>query len=545
MHGQVQPQAPTQSVRPASAPQTFLVSPNATDAELSVRLLAEHGIDARAFATLAQAAPQIDGELACLMLVEDALVEEELPALREALARLPAWMDLPLIVMARDVTHSSIAFAQAFPESGNVTFLGRPLNPLTLVSAVRVALRASARQRQAGQLLAEREQAVKLRDEFLAMLAHELRNPLAPMRNSVYLMRMLKLQDARAQKNIDMLERQIGHVVRMVDDLLDVARLERSKMVLRIERADLNRIVGAAVDSTLAAAQARGHRISLHYGAAELPVKADVVRIEQVVTNLINNAIKFTPPPGEIRVETSVEGNLQGNVGGHVEGHVSGNVEAAGSGGCACVCVIDHGIGFEPATAEKLFAPFLQASQTFERSTGGLGIGLTIVRRLAELHGGSARAESRGLGQGARFTVRLPLDTSPPEEAAGAPAPRASAPRRRVVVIEDNEDIRESLEALLQIWGHEVWLAGDGPAGLAQVLATRPDVALIDVGLPGMNGYEVARAIRRELQGAVRLVAVTGYGQPGDKAQALEAGFDTHLLKPIAPEVLEKLLEEE
>jgi CheY-like chemotaxis protein len=189
-----------------------------------------------------------------------------------------------------------------------------------------------------------------------------------------------------------------------------------------------------------------------------------------------------------------------------------------------------------------LFAPFLQASPTFERSTGGLGIGLTIVRRLAALHGGSAQAESAGLGQGARFTVRLPIHAA---RAAPAPAAAKHAPparKRRVVVIEDNEDIRETLEALLRIWGHEAWLAGDGPAGVRQVLAVRPDVALIDVGLPGMNGYEVARAIRRELGGEVRLVAVTGYGQPGDIAQALDAGFDRHLLKPIAPEVLEKML---
>jgi signal transduction histidine kinase len=505
-----------------SIAQAFLVSPNPTDASMSVRLLADHGISARAFASLGEVAPALNEEVACLILVEDALVGAELPVLREALHGLPAWVDLPLIVMSRDVGSASMAFAQAFPESGNVTFLDRPLSPQTLVSAVRVALRASSRQRQVGDLLAEREQAVKLRDEFLAMLAHELRNPLAPMRNSVYLMRMLNLQDERARKNIDMLERQIDHVVRMVDDLLDVARLERSKMVLQIEPADLNRIVGAAVESTLATAQARGHRISVHYGAAELPVRADVVRMEQVVTNLINNAVKFTPQPGEIRVETALEQGPHGP--------------------CARVSVQDHGIGFDPATAEKLFAPFLQASPTFERSTGGLGIGLTIVRRLAALHGGSAQAESAGLGQGARFTVRLPIHAA---RAAPAPAAAKHAPparKRRVVVIEDNEDIRETLEALLRIWGHEAWLAGDGPAGVRQVLAVRPDVALIDVGLPGMNGYEVARAIRRELGGEVRLVAVTGYGQPGDIAQALDAGFDRHLLKPIAPEVLEKML---
>jgi len=237
------------------------------------------------------------------------------------------------------------------------------------------------------------------------------------------------------------------------------------------------------------------------------------------VCNLVNNAAKFTAQPSEIRVETSMQP------------------------GFAVVSVQDQGIGFDPGLAPRLFDPFLQVNPTLARSPGGLGMGLTIVKRLTELHAGSVRASSDGPGKGARFDIRLPLADGPITEPPVAKAAPPNGPRRRIVVVEDNADIRETLRMLFDFWGHEVEMAGDGPSGVELVLRTRPEVALIDVGLPGMDGYDVARAVRKSLsRETVRLIAVTGYGQPADRERAFDAGFDSHLLKPIQPHVLEEML---
>lgn len=495
----------------------FVASANSDDAAITVELLEEHGIRAQAFGNLRELENDLTITTGCLILAEDVLFEEEVPALRAALESLPAWFDIPLIVVARNIGSLLGIFAEAFPKSGNVTFLERPLNPYSLVSAVRVALQATARQHEVGRLVREREEAVALRDEFLAMLAHELRNPLASMRNATYLLRNLDLQDPRAVNHTNILDRQVNHLARMVDDLMDVERLERSKMVLQVEGSDLNRVVASAVESSLPIAHARGHQITVRYGTAEMPVDVDVVRIEQVICNLINNSAKFSPIPGEIWVDTSVDA------------------------GFATISVRDAGNGFESDSGERLFQPFLQVNQPIARTAGGLGIGLTIVRRIVELHGGSVKAESEGLGRGATFTVSLPRRIAAARDSV-APQTASETRRRRIVVIDDNPDIRETLEELLSIWGHEVSLANDGLSGLREVLKVRPDIVLIDIGLPGMNGYEVARAIRHEDLGDIQLIAVSGYGQPNDVAMAKDAGFDAHFLKPVSLEALEGLL---
>lgn len=481
-------------------------------------MLRESNIDACAFSNLRDLAVNLDATTACVILVEEALISDDLPVLRKALDNLPTWSDLPLIVVAHDIEQMSHFFIEAFPNSGNVTLLERPLNLFSLVSAVRVGLRATARQRQMGELAAEREKAIKLRDEFLAMLAHELRNPLVPMVNAVYMLREMATEDSRTRNCTDILERQINHVTRMIDDLMDVARLERSKLTLQKVHVDLNQVVSAAVESSFSSACAKGHTLRCDLHSEPLPVFIDVVRIEQVVCNLINNAIKFTQEPNSIYIATSKENGL------------------------ASISVKDNGIGFEPEIAPTLFAPFIQINSTLARSTGGLGIGLTIVQRLAELHGGSVNAVSAGLGHGARFIVSLPIAAGKPAAmAVSIPAPTEHI-RRRIVVVEDNPDIRETLRAVIKLWGHDVFVADNGSGGIELIQRERPEIALIDVGLPKMDGYQVARAIKAQIPRGIKLIAVTGYGQPADKTAALEAGFDHFLLKPVEPELLRNLL---
>ncbi|MBV9189449.1 MAG: hybrid sensor histidine kinase/response regulator [Betaproteobacteria bacterium] len=505
------------------APLARIVSSNAGDNELAISFLRSNGVDARADSSLREAAAALDESCGCLVIAEDALVEEELPALREAFVRLPRWSDLPLVLVAHDAGALAVIAGQLFPDSGNVTLLGRPLAPMTLVSAVQMALRAAARQREIGEMLAERGEAVRLRDEFLAMLAHELRNPLAPMRHAVEIIRLQKIEQPILKESAAILGRQVDHIVRMVDDLMDVARLERGKVALQRARVDLNSVVTAAVETCLPQAQAHGHRISLHFGTRELPMDADAVRLEQIICNLVNNAIKYSEEPDEICVETGSEGAE------------------------ALITVRDRGQGFEPGVAAKLFTPFLQVNPTLARSGGGLGIGLTIVQRLAELHGGSVIASSEGPGNGARFVVRLPLavgEEAGPAPAQARPAPASAAKKRlSVVVIEDNKDIRHTLGTLLTLLGHEVRTAPDGKRGTDLILAAPPDVALVDIGLPGLSGYDVAREIRKQLPtNRVRLIALTGYGQASDRERAFAAGFDAHLLKPIPVDALERAL---
>jgi signal transduction histidine kinase/CheY-like chemotaxis protein len=496
-----------------------IVSPNPADAALALGFLRDNGIDAHASGSLREAAEALDEFCGCLVIADEALVEGELPALREAFLRLPHWADLPLILVAHDAGALAAVAAQLFPDSGNVTLLGRPLAPMTLVSAVQMALRATARQRELGELLAAREEAVRRRDEFLAMLAHELRNPLAPMRYALEIMRLQKIEAPAVKESQAILGRQVDHIVRIVDDLMDVARLERGKVMLQRSRVDLNSVVAAAVETCRAEAQAQGHRIALNFCARELPMDADAVRLEQIIFNLVSNAIKFSAEPGEIRVETSSQG------------------------ADALLVVEDRGVGFEPAVAATLFTPFMQVNPTLARTGGGLGIGLTIVQRLAELHGGSVSASSGGPGKGARFVVRLPLATGAASNKAVPPPESRAKKGLSVVVIEDNRDIRDTLGTMLKLWGHDVRTAPDGQRGMDLILASPPDVALVDIGLPGASGYDVAREIRERLPAQrVRLIALTGYGQLSDRARALAAGFDAHLLKPIPPEMLEREL---
>lgn len=498
---------------------TLVLTDNTVDAELAVQLLAESGVAAIAYDSVrALCGTMLSEDIGCMVLTGASLTDDELPVLREAIESQPNWSDIPLILVAADSAKLNMLVERTFQRAGNVTLLEQPLNPATLVSAVRVGLRARAHQIEVRNLLAERDAALRRRDEFLAMLAHELRNPLAPLRNAVYLQQHLPIDDPMFAKTRDIVDRQVTHLARMVDDLLDVARLERGMIQLRRQRIDLNTAVTAAVDACTTLTQARRHTVRVDLAGEPLPLDVDPVRIEQLIVNLITNAAKFTPTAGEIRIATARDG--------------------AG----ALLTVVDSGIGLRPEMTQAIFNPFTQDDRTLDRSRGGLGIGLTIARRIAELHGGALQASSEGVNKGSTFIARFPL-------AAGAsahvesPAHANPGSRRRVLVVEDNADVRESLRLILEIWGHDVTTADTGDAGLEQIRRTHPEVALIDIGLPGMSGYDVAHTIRTtELRSLpMKLVAITGYGQPADRARALEAGFDMHLLKPIDPDVLRRI----
>ena len=360
---------------------------------------------------------------------------------------------------------------------------------------------------------AEAEAVNRSKDEFLAMLGHELRNPLGAISNAAHLLAMAESRGADTTRARDIIGRQVQHLARLVDDLLDVSRVVAGKVVLGLQALEL-----AETAHRVAALYGgpRGGRHVIRVEATPVWVSADPTRLEQVLTNLLANAVKYTPAGGEIVVSVQLEGQR------------------------AVLRVRDSGAGIRPELLPRVFDLFVQGDRSLERTGGGLGIGLTLVRHLIELHGGTVEAASAGLGRGSTFTVRLPALAAVPAPSEAA-RPASAGPAQRILIIEDNDDARETLRNLLHLLGHEVHEACDGDSGVDEARRLRPDVALIDIGLPGIDGYEVARRVRADVPRA-RLVAVTGYGQPDDLQRAWAAGFDVHLVKPVDPQQLQQVL---
>jgi len=392
------------------------------------------------------------------------------------------------------------------------------------------ALREDERSEQL--LLADRS-----KDEFLAMLAHELRNPLAAIRTGIYLLdQRAGPQDLATHETCALLERQMRHLSRLLDDLLDVSRITRGKIDLHLEAVDVVQTLQHAAAASRALLEANRCTLELDLPAEPAWVEADAVRLEQVVTNLLQNALKYTDPGGQVSI------SLERAAGEAAPDRPAGP-------GSALIRVRDTGIGISPGALPHVFELFVQADTSLVRTRGGLGIGLTLVRRLVELHGGSVEAHSAGLGQGSEFRVLLPLR----EPAAGGDAspkgptssPSAAIPRgASILLVEDNVPAAVSLAKVLKLWGYGVRIAHSGEAGLAAAAAASPDVVLLDLGLPGMDGYEVARRLRAEPRlRATLLVALTGYGQDEDRLRTREAGFDHHLTKPADLNELRRILE--
>ena len=364
------------------------------------------------------------------------------------------------------------------------------------------------------------EKAEKQTNEFLAMLAHELRNPLAPIRNALQLLAKKPTVDPAEIWVREVLQRQTVQMTRLVDDLLDASRITRSTVSLSKVRLDLCRVVRDAVDASAQWMQMRQHTLAVSLPEGRLEIDADPVRLNQVIQNLLHNAAKFTPNGGRIEIAAAREGE-----------HV-------------VVRVKDNGIGMTPQMLKSAFELFKQGHQGIDRPEGGLGVGLTLAERLVALHGGTLEARSKGPGHGSEFILRLPVQRGAAAAAASAVEDEgAPGARRRVLVVDDNTDAANALRYLLENDGHEVKIADDGHAGLSLARAFRPNVLLLDIGLPKLSGYEIAKQVRgdQSLSG-VTIIAITGYGQAGDRARALAAGFDHYLTKPVEFGELRRLL---
>ena len=379
--------------------------------------------------------------------------------------------------------------------------------------------------RELEQLNATLREANRLKDEFLAMLAHELRNPLAPIHNAVQLMRSPVLPAAQLSWARDVIGRQVGHLTRLVDDLLDVSRITRGKINVKRELIEIATVVARAVETVQPMLAGQSHELVMNVEPTPLYVEGDLTRLTQIVGNILSNSIKYTDAGGRIELNVSA---------------VRDRVE---------IRVRDNGIGIESAALPAVFDLFTQAARSAERAQAGLGIGLALVKRLVELHGGLVEAHSDGLGQGSEFIVWLPRVIREADRSIVPlqPAPTAAncaSGSRRILLADDNRDALDSLAELLAIAGHETHKAGDGAQALEAATRLRPDVILLDIGMPGMDGYEVARRIRAQPWGREpTLVALTGWGQDNDRKRSSEAGFDAHWVKPLELNRLWNLLE--
>jgi signal transduction histidine kinase/ActR/RegA family two-component response regulator/PAS domain-containing protein len=382
---------------------------------------------------------------------------------------------------------------------------------------IALGIERAARRDAERQIREELETSNRVKDEFLAMLGHELRNPLSAVRNAVA---TASLDESRRPRALEIARRQADQLGRLIDDLLDVARITQGRIALRKERVNLAGIIDRAVESVRPLTEERGVRLIVAHTPAAVRVEADPARLEQVFVNLLSNAAKYTEAGGRIDVMSERQGD---GVAVHVR---------------------DTGVGIAPEMLPRIWELFAQGDRTLDRAQGGLGIGLTLVRRLVELHGGKIEARSDGLRKGAEFVVRLAALPMATGESFPSVAPQSPPQgRARVLVVEDNPDTAESLTMFLELLGHRVRAVYDGVAALDAARTNPPDVMLVDIGLPGMDGYEVARRVRRDPDlGRVILVALTGYGRDEDRRQAMAAGFDHHLVKPVSPEALHGLV---
>lgn len=473
-----------------------------------------------------------------------ALVDVQMPAmdgfeLAELMRGMERTRRVPIIFLTAGSADRSRRFRGY--EAGAVDFLHKPIEPDVLrsktdvffelyrqrqeVALQRDELRVASDEisrllQESRQYAAELKEADRRKDEFLAMLAHELRNPLAPVRNAVEILRLSGPVNEAIESAREILSRQVAHMARLIDDLLDVARIARGKVRLRTEKCDLAELVRQTSEDYRPTLAAIGVTFKIDVPTKPLPLMADPTRVAQVIGNLLHNAGKFTPRGGFVTVEVEEEKSAD-----------------AGAGRVGVVRVCDTGTGLDPSVMAHLFEPFSQADQPIDRQSGGLGLGLALVKGLLELHGGSVSAQSPGLNQGSTFTMRIPL--LPAEENADAAkntaGVKSNAGGLRILIVEDNSDAAKSLQMLLKFLGHTVETAADGTLGLEAAHAFHPNVVISDLGLPGkLDGYALAQAVRADAElRSMHLIAMSGYGAEEDRQRTKDAGFDQHLVKPV------------
>ena len=494
----------------------LILAPIGKDAALIESMLRSESIVCMSCPDVSRLLRELDRGAAAILVAEEALNEADI-TLQAVIARQPAWSDIPILLLTRPGADSSIV-ERATVHLGNVTLLERPVRVVALASAIRSALRARARQYQTRAYLQERELADQRKDEFLATLAHELRNPLAPIRNWVNVAR-LSGSDDPGPKFWDMMDRQVSHMVRLVDDLMELSRITRGKIDLRMEPVELSSVIAAAVEASRPLIESAGHTLAINMPEEPVVVRADAVRLAQVFANLLNNAVKYTDAGGCITLTLMREPQQ------------------------AVVTVTDTGIGISSAAISRVFDMFVQGDGA-RRTQSGLGIGLTLVRSLVEMHGGKVEAQSEGEGRGSRFVVRLPTTVGMPvNHDVDVPGVTRARSMTRALVVDDNHDAADSLGALLRMMGADVRVAHDGERALAIYDAFRPAVVFLDLGMPGMDGFETAQHLRsRPDSRDVLLVALTGWGQERDRRRTEAAGFDRHLAKPADLETLQDVL---
>ncbi len=495
----------------------LIAAPVGRDAELICQYLGADGLPCEECADVDEVCREIERGVGALIFTDEALTHDAAPRLARALDRQPAWSDVPIIILTGipSIETKARSFA-AVGRRTNVTFVDRPVRIQSLVSTVHSALRARERQYEIRGLMEKLEARVHERDRFLAILGHELRNPLG----AILLASQIRDDDGRlGGEHANLIERQSRHLSRLVNDLLDLSRVVSGKIVLKQQLIDLADALRQSFETMMESAARANVSIEVRYCNEPLPVYADPLRAAQILTNVIGNAIKYTPEGGQVIVQIEREGEE------------------------ALVRVADDGVGIAPDRIGTIFELFAQAENAIGRAQGGMGIGLALVRNLLQLHGGTITAESDGLGKGSEFVVRLPIFHG---QSVRASAPAAAVSNdgqpRRIVVVEDNQDVRDLLRLKLRRLGHEVHAVADGLAGVQTILDHKPDLALVDIGLPGLDGYEVAERVRRFIGRDVVLVAVSGFGQPEDKRRAMDAGFDDHITKPADVSDLESLL---
>ncbi len=490
----------------------LIYAPTGQDAPLAAKVLAVAAIDSHVCATLAELGQELERGAGAVLTVEEALAPGGFQLLQNAVARQPEWSDLPIILLTHNGADSPTV-RQAVTALGNLALLERPVRTLTLITALHATLRARNKQYQV-------REAARRKDEFLASLGHELRNPLAPIRTSVSLLTHLYPNAAPVARIRDMVERQVRLLTRLVDDLLDVARITSGKIKLQQQLASLASVMSHVDELCQQAADAKRIKIAWQLPPHEVMLNVDYARVVQIYANILSNAVKFTPQGGHVVVRADIDD------------------------GQLLVSIRDDGIGLDAETIPRIFRMFEQSNTVNGQFSSGLGIGLSLSRQFAEMHGGTVEAYSEGPGKGSEFVIRLPVLSN---DGTRDPVPLAQQEgvdgrKLQVLVVDDNQDAADSLTALLELDGFDARAVYDGASAIAAVEAQAPDMIIMDLGMPGMDGYETARAIR-QIAGAERilLLALTGWGQGDARRRTAEAGFDHHLVKPVELEQIVRL----